>query len=52
VIQALAPSLGVELRPIDVREASEIERALAVSHRAPTAASSWPAVRERRRTAT
>ena len=28
VIQALAPSLGVELRPIDVREASEIERAL------------------------
>src|SRR5207249_7123993 len=27
VIQALAPSLGVELRPIDVREASEIERA-------------------------
>ena len=30
VIQALAPSLGVELRPIDVREASEIERALTV----------------------
>jgi putative ABC transport system substrate-binding protein len=28
-IQALAPSLGVELRPIDVRDAGEIERALA-----------------------
>ena len=28
-IQALAPSLGVELRPVDVRDASEIERALA-----------------------
>jgi putative ABC transport system substrate-binding protein len=26
-IQALAPSLGVELRPVDVRDASEIERA-------------------------
>jgi putative ABC transport system substrate-binding protein len=25
-IQALAPSLGVELRPVDVRDASEIER--------------------------
>jgi len=28
-IQALAPSLGVELRPIDVRDAGEIERGLA-----------------------
>jgi putative tryptophan/tyrosine transport system substrate-binding protein len=28
-IQALAPSLGMELRPVDVREAGEIERALA-----------------------
>jgi putative tryptophan/tyrosine transport system substrate-binding protein len=28
-IQALAPSLGVELRPLDVRDAGEIERALA-----------------------
>src|SRR5262249_39817261 len=28
-IQAVAPSLGMELRPIDVREASEIERAVA-----------------------
>jgi ABC-type uncharacterized transport system substrate-binding protein len=28
-IQALAPSLGVELRPVDVRDAGEIERALA-----------------------
>src|SRR5262249_58216358 len=27
VIQALAPSLGVELRPVDVRDAGEIERA-------------------------
>ena len=29
VIQALAPSLGVELRPVDLREGAEIERALA-----------------------
>ena len=29
VIQALAPSLGVELRPVDVRDAGEIERAVA-----------------------
>jgi putative tryptophan/tyrosine transport system substrate-binding protein len=28
-IQSVAPSFGVELRPIDVRDASEIERALA-----------------------
>jgi putative ABC transport system substrate-binding protein len=28
IIQAAAPSLGVELRPVDVRDASEIERAL------------------------
>src|SRR5262245_24649569 len=28
VIQAVAPSLGVELRPIDVRDAGEIERAV------------------------
>jgi putative ABC transport system substrate-binding protein len=28
-IQALAPSLGVEVRPVDVRDASEIERAVA-----------------------
>jgi putative ABC transport system substrate-binding protein len=27
-IQALAPSLGVELRPVDVRDAREIERAI------------------------
>src|SRR6516162_2568493 len=27
-IQSVAPSLGVELRPIDVREANEIERAV------------------------
>src|SRR6516164_10954418 len=29
VIQALAPSLGVELRPVDVRDEGEIERAIA-----------------------
>ena len=28
-IQAVAPSLGVELSPIDVRDAGEIERAVA-----------------------
>src|SRR5262249_10942483 len=28
-IQSVAPSLGVELRPIDTRDASEIERAVA-----------------------
>jgi ABC-type uncharacterized transport system substrate-binding protein len=28
VIQAAAPSLGVELRPVDVRDAGEIERAM------------------------
>jgi putative ABC transport system substrate-binding protein len=28
-IQAMAPSLGVELRPIDIRDASEIENAVA-----------------------
>ena len=28
-IQAVAPSLGVELSPIDVRDAGEIERAIA-----------------------
>jgi putative tryptophan/tyrosine transport system substrate-binding protein len=27
-IQAVAPSLGVELRPVDIRDASEIERAI------------------------
>ncbi len=29
IIQAAAPSFGVELRPVDVRDAGEIERALA-----------------------
>ena len=29
VIQAAAPSLGVELRPVDVRDEGEIERAIA-----------------------
>jgi ABC-type uncharacterized transport system substrate-binding protein len=36
-IQAVAPSLGVELRPIDVRNASEIERAVADFARNPNA---------------
>ena len=30
VIQALAPSLGVELRPVDVRDEGEIERAVSL----------------------
>jgi putative ABC transport system substrate-binding protein len=28
VIQAVAPSLGVEVRPVNVRDAAEIERAI------------------------
>ena len=34
-IQTVAPSLGVELSPIDVRDADEIERAVAAFARAP-----------------
>ena len=34
-IQAAAPSFGVELSPIDVRDAGEIERAVAAFARAP-----------------
>ena len=34
-IQAVAPSLGVELSPVDVRDALEIERAVAAFARAP-----------------
>jgi putative ABC transport system substrate-binding protein len=34
-IQALAPSLGIEARPFDVRDASEIERAVAAFARQP-----------------
>ena len=34
-IQAVAPSLGVELSPIDVRDAAEIERAVAAFARDP-----------------
>ena len=30
VIQAVAPSLGVELHPVDVRDEGEIERALSL----------------------
>ena len=37
-IQAVAPSLGVELSPIDVRDAGEIERAIAAFARGRTAA--------------
>jgi putative tryptophan/tyrosine transport system substrate-binding protein len=33
-IQTVAASLGVELRPVDVRDAGEIERTIAVSRRA------------------
>jgi putative ABC transport system substrate-binding protein len=36
-IQALAPSIGVEVRPIDVRDAAEIERALTAFAPGPTA---------------
>jgi putative tryptophan/tyrosine transport system substrate-binding protein len=35
IIQAVAPSLGVELRPIDMRDAGEIERAVAAFARVP-----------------
>ncbi len=35
VIQSVAPSLGVELRPVDVRDAGEIERAVAAFARMP-----------------
>ena len=34
-IQAVAPSFGVELRPIDVRDAGEIERGIAAFARSP-----------------
>jgi putative ABC transport system substrate-binding protein len=34
-LQAVAPSLGVELRPVDVRNAEEIERAVAAFVRGP-----------------
>jgi putative tryptophan/tyrosine transport system substrate-binding protein len=34
-IQALAPSVGVEVRPIDVRDAGEIERTITAFARAP-----------------
>jgi putative ABC transport system substrate-binding protein len=35
IIQAVAPSLGVELRPIDMRDAGEIERAVVAFARMP-----------------
>ena len=35
VIQAMAPSFGVELRPIDLRDAGEIERAITAFARSP-----------------
>ena len=34
-IQSVAPSLGVDLRPIDVRDAAEIERGVASFAREP-----------------
>ena len=43
-IQARAPSLGVELRPIDVRDAGEIERSIAAFAR-----SEWRADCDRQR---
>jgi putative ABC transport system substrate-binding protein len=39
-IQSVAPLFGVELRPVDVRDAGEIERAIAVLHFGPTVDSS------------
>ncbi len=35
VIQAVAPSLRVEVNPVNMRDAGEIERAVAVFARAP-----------------
>ncbi len=35
IIQAVAPSLGVELRPIDMRDPGEIERAVVAFARVP-----------------
>ncbi len=35
VIQAMAPPLGIEVRPVHVRDAAEIERAIAAFARAP-----------------
>jgi putative ABC transport system substrate-binding protein len=35
IIQAVAPSIGVELRPIDMRDADEIERAVVAFARVP-----------------
>ena len=35
VIQAVAPSFGVELSPVDVRDAGEIERAVTAFARSP-----------------
>jgi putative ABC transport system substrate-binding protein len=37
-IQTVVPSMGVELRPVDVRDEGEIERAIAYSRRALIAA--------------
>ena len=34
-IQAVAPSLGVEVSPVDMRDAREIERAVAAFARSP-----------------
>jgi putative ABC transport system substrate-binding protein len=36
-IQSVAPSVGIEVSPVDVRDAAEIERALAVFARSPNA---------------
>src|SRR5262249_38401926 len=37
-IQSVAPSIGVEVRPVNVRDAGEIERAIAVFARVPNSA--------------
>jgi putative ABC transport system substrate-binding protein len=42
VVQSVAPAAGMEVVPIDVREAAEVERRLAAFANAPNAASSPP----------
>ena len=43
-IQALAPSLGVELRPFDVRDEGEIERAISLFAQSPNRWGNRPAM--------
>ena len=45
VIQSVAPSLGMEVSPVNVRDAAEIERAVAAHSRSPL---EWRSDRRRR----